>query len=210
MKNLQSEATSECNGRWLPFLAAFAAKALETTMKRILVATTCVLLTLPALAETTSEKLGVNSALDIAPTTADFIGEAVAGNLFEIRSSRLAQQQGDAASKSFADRMITDHEKLGADLKDLIQSKKIDVTVPAAPTEKQQAELSKLDKLKSADFDKQYRDDQYAAHKDTVSLFQRYAKSGDNADLKQWAQQVEPMLEHHLQMARELDKQASR
>jgi len=43
-----------------------------------------------------------------------------------------------------------------------------------------------------------------------VSLFQRYAKGGENADLKQWAQQTAPMLEHHLQMARDLDKQATK
>jgi putative membrane protein len=179
-------------------------------MKRILVVTACAFLTLPAFAETASEKLGVNSALGIAPTTPDFIAEAAAGNLFEIRSSELAEQQGDAATKSFAEKMVADHEKLGADLKELIQSKKIDVTVPGEPTSKQQSELTKLKSLRSADFDKEYRDDQYSAHKDTVSLFQRYAKSGDNADLKQWAEKVGPLLEHHLQMARELDKQASR
>jgi putative membrane protein len=179
-------------------------------MKTIIFATTLALLTFPAFAETTSEKLGVNEALGIAPTTADFVAEAATGNLFEIRSSELARQQGDAATKSFAEKMIADHEKLGSDLKGLIQSKKIDVTLPSEPTSKQQSEIGKLEKLKSADFDKAYRDDQYSAHKDTVSLFQRYAKGGDNADLRQWAQQVEPMLEHHLQMARELDKQASR
>ncbi len=179
-------------------------------MKRIILATTCALLTFPAFAETASEKLGVNSALGIAPTTADFVNEAVTGNLFEIRSSQLAQKDGDAATKAFADQMVADHEKMGNELKELIQSKKIDVTLPSEPTSKQQSELSKLEKLKSADFDKQYRADQYSGHKDVVSLFQRYANSGDNADLKQWAQKEEPMLEHHLQMARDLDKQASR
>jgi putative membrane protein len=28
---------------------------------------------------------------------------------------------------------------------------------------------------------------QVSAHKDAVSLFERYAKGGDNADLKDWA-----------------------
>jgi putative membrane protein len=69
---------------------------------------------------------------------------------------------------------------------------------------------TKLKTLNGADFDKQYRDDQYSGHKSVVSLFQRYAKGGENADLKQWAQQTAPMLEHHLQMARDLDKQATK
>ena len=59
------------------------------------------------------------------------------------------------------------------------------------------------------ELDRQYRDDQFSGHKSTLSLFQRYAKGGDNADLKQWAQQTTPTLERHLQMARELDRQAA-
>ena len=52
-------------------------------------------------------------------------------------------------------------------------------TIPDAPNSSQQSMLDKLTKLNGADFDKQYRQDQYSAHKDAVSAFQRYAKSGD-------------------------------
>jgi putative membrane protein len=37
-----------------------------------------------------------------------------------------------------------------------------------------------------------------------VSLFERYAKSGENADLKDWAGKTLPALQHHLDMAEKL------
>ena len=47
---------------------------------------------------------------------------------------------------------------------------------------------------------------QVSAHKDAVSLFERYAKGGDNTALKDWAGKTLPTLQHHLEMAQELDK----
>ena len=47
--------------------------------------------------------------------------------------------------------------------------------------------LDKLRSLSGSDFNKQYKRDQVSAHKDAVSLFQRYAQGGDDAALKDWA-----------------------
>lgn len=180
-------------------------------MKKFAIMTAFALLGGAALAETPSEKIGVNSALGIAPTTQDFVTEAASAGQFEIQSSQLAQDRDpDQSTKSFAQQMITDHRKLDSELKDLVKSKAINVTIPDAMGSSDQSKLDELKTLKGADFDKQYRDAQYSGHKSVVSLFQRYAKGGENADLKQWAQQSAPMLEHHLQMARDLDKQATK
>jgi putative membrane protein len=45
-----------------------------------------------------------------------------------------------------------------------------------------------------------------SAHKDAVSLFERYAKGGENSKLKGWAGKTLPALQHHLEMAQALDK----
>jgi putative membrane protein len=47
---------------------------------------------------------------------------------------------------------------------------------------------------------------QVSAHKDAVSLFERYAKGGEDPNLKDWAGKTLPSLRHHLEMAEELDK----
>ena len=71
---------------------------------------------------------------------------------------------------------------------------------------------SKLDKLKSEsgkDFSSTFNSDQVSAHTDAVSLFERYAKGGDNSELKDWAAKTLPALKHHLEMAEELGKAPS-
>jgi putative membrane protein len=80
-------------------------------MKRSIIALGCVLLAGPAFAQSAGEKTGVNSALGIAPTTADFVKEVAISDMFEIQSSQLAQNKGNAEEKSFASQMITDHTK---------------------------------------------------------------------------------------------------
>jgi putative membrane protein len=80
------------------------------------------------------------------------------------------------------------------------------------PTELDSSHQSMLDKLKGAsgkDFSSNFDSDQVSAHKDAVSLFERYAKGGDNAELKDWAGKTLPTLQHHLEMAQELGKAPS-
>jgi putative membrane protein len=77
------------------------------------------------------------------------------------------------------------------------------------PTDMSSSQKSMLDKLKGLngkDFTKQYHSDQVSAHKDAVSLFERYGKGGDNEDLKAWANKTLPDLQGHLKMAQDLDK----
>ena len=67
-----------------------------------------------------------------------------------------------------------------------------------------QSKLDKLSGLSGADFTKEYESMQVSAHKDAVSLFERYSKSGDNTDLKAFAAKTLPHLQEHLKMAQAL------
>ena len=57
-----------------------------------------------------------------------------------------------------------------------------------------------------ASFAKQYDAMQVAAHKDAVSLFERCANGGENAELKAFAAKTLPHLQMHLTMAENLRK----
>jgi putative membrane protein len=175
-------------------------------MKRSIIALGCVLLAGPALAQSVGEKTGVNSTLGIAPTTADFVKEVAISDMFEIQSSQLAQDKGNAPEKSFASRMITDHTKTSGELKGLVSSGKVQAELPTALDSSHQSKLDKLKSESGKDFSSDFNSDQVGAHKDAVSLFQRYAKGGDNADLKNWAGKTLPALRHHLEMAQSLKK----
>jgi putative membrane protein len=175
-------------------------------MKRSLIAFGCLLLAGPALAQSVGEKTGVNSTLGIAPTTADFVKEAAISDMFEIASNKLAEDKGNASEKSFASTMVTDHTKTSTELKTMVSSGKVKADVPAELDSSHQSKLDKLKGESGKDFSSDFDSDQVSAHKDAVSLFERYAKGGDNADLKDWAGKTLPTLQHHLEMAQALSK----
>jgi putative membrane protein len=173
-------------------------------MKYLAAGLALALLATPALAQSVGEKTGVNSTLGITPATADFVKEAAISDMFEIQSSRLAQQQGNATEKTFAATMIKDHTKTSDDLKSMVSSGDVKADLPTALDSSKQSELDKLKALKGADFSSRYDADQVSGHKDAVSLFERYAKGGDNPKLKDWAGKTLPTLRHHLEMAQDL------
>jgi putative membrane protein len=176
------------------------------TMKVSFVLVGCLILSSPALAQSAAEKTGVNSALGVSPTTADFVKEVAVSDMFEIASSRLAQDKGNAAEKSFASQMVADHTKTSTELKGLISSVKVKAEVPTALDSSHQSKLDKLKGESGKDFSSDFDSMQVTAHKDAVSLFERYAKGGDNPELKPWAAKTLPTLRHHLEMAQNLNK----
>jgi putative membrane protein len=174
--------------------------------KAILAIAVAVTLTSPvALAQSVGEKTGVNSALGIAPKTEDFIKEAAISDMLEIEAAKLAQQKGNADEKKFAQQMITDHSKTSSELKSMVDGE-LKAAIPTALDDSSQKKLDKLKNAKPEDFAGEYDPMQVSAHKDAVSLFERYAKGGDNSKLKDWAGKTLPALQHHLEMAQAMDK----
>ena len=159
-----------------------------------------------ALAQSVGEKTGVNSTLGISPSTQDFVKEAAISDMMEIESSKIAQQKGNADEKKFAGQMIADHSKTSSELKGLVTSGDVKAELPTQLDSSSQGKLDKLRNAKPEDFPGQYDPMQISAHKDAVSLFERYAKGGDNAKLKDWAGKMLPALQHHLEMAQAMDK----
>jgi putative membrane protein len=159
----------------------------------------------PSFAQSVGEKTGVNSALGIAPKTEDFIKEAAMSDMTEIEAAKIAQQKGNAEEKKFAERMVTDHTKTGSELKSMVPDN-LKAAIPASLDDASQKKIAKLRDTKPEDFASEYDPMQVSAHKDAVSLFERYANGGDDSKLKDWAGKTLPALKHHLEMAQALDK----
>ena len=159
-----------------------------------------------ALAQSAGEKTGANSMLGVAPKTADFVKEAAMSDMLEIESAKIAVQKGNGPEKKFAEQMITDHTKTSSELKSMANSSNLKADIPTALDSSSQSKLQKLRDAKPENFASQYDPMQVSAHKDAVSLFERYAKGGDDPKLKDWAAKTLPALQHHLEMAQEMDK----
>jgi putative membrane protein len=171
------------------------------------VAIAAVAISAPVAAQSVGERTGVNSTLGVAPKTEDFVKQVAISDMFEIESSKLAQQKATAAAvKSFAGQMEKDHTKTSAELKGLVSGGKVKAQLPPAMDDSHKSKLDKLKGLGGTDFDKQYVSDQQSAHKDAVDLFERYAKGGENAELKAWAGKTVPALKPPKEMAEKLPK----
>jgi putative membrane protein len=143
----------------------------------------------------------IASEAQASKSSQDFIQNATIGNQFEISSSRLALQNSqDGSVKQFAQQMVDDHTRVGNQLKSVIASSSSELKEPdVSLDQKHQKMLDKLNKLSGKDFDKEYVKDQVSAHDDAVLLFKKYAKSGDDANLKTFAGETLPTLKEHQQ-----------
>ncbi|WP_158885462.1 DUF4142 domain-containing protein [Rhodanobacter sp. L36] len=166
-----------------------------TIAKRTLIATA--LLTTMAVAPWAMAK-GMAGTHD-----ANFVTKASAAGMTEVQASQLADAHAQSADiKSFASTMVTDHTKAGDELKAIAQ--KDGFTPSDAPTAMQQKAITHLSTLNGAAFDKAYSAMMLKDHNEAVTLFKGESASGANADLKSFAGNTLPTLEHHLAMAKKL------
>jgi putative membrane protein len=144
-------------------------------------------------------------AADVPPATKTFTDKVAVSNKFEIDTSELALKYGKSADvKAFAQKMINDHQKAGADFKAALAQASIEPPADSLDV----AHTAKYAKLRlfttEKGFDAAYVDEQLKAHEDAVATFKDYAANGPTAAVKSFAEKTLPTLEHHLEMAKSL------
>jgi putative membrane protein len=131
-----------------------------------------------------------------------FVKEAAAGGMAEVKLGQLAQQKAASADvKAFGKRMEDDHTKVNGELKQLAADEK--VTLPDGLDSKHQALYDRLSKLSGPQFDKTYMTEMVRDHQQDVAEFQKAARS-DNAQVKDFASRTLPTLEDHLREAQQI------
>jgi putative membrane protein len=136
-----------------------------------------------------------------------FVKEAGAGGLAEVELSKMAQKSGNPEVKNFADRMVQDHSKANQELVTIAGS--LGVDVPKALDAEHQRLSQKLAALHGKAFDEEYMRAMVEDHNKAVMLFQTEERSGQNPELKQFAQKALPILQTHQQMAQELSRKVA-
>ncbi|MBI5263537.1 MAG: DUF4142 domain-containing protein [Bradyrhizobium sp.] len=176
-------------------------------MKRICIALASVAIALPAYAQTTAPpaaKSESGSQVQASAAAKRFVEQAAIGDMYEIQSSRLVLDKVQVREfQDFARTIIDDHTKSSDQLKSMTQS----VNGLQPPTQLDDKHRKMIDQLQSAsgaDLARQYKTQQVQAHQDAVKLFQDFANQGDDARLKQFAEQTLPKLKEHLRMAQGL------
>ncbi|SRR5579884_1815421 len=157
-----------------------------------------------AQAQTSSQHMdnGAQKMMNSADTT--FAMKAAQGGIAEVKLGQLAVEKASNPDvKAFGQRMLDDHTKANDELKSI--AAKEGMTLPADMNAKDQAEYDKLSKLSGPDFDKAYMKNMVKDHEGEVKEFQTEANHGKDPQLKSFASATLPILQSHLQMAKDTE-----
>jgi putative membrane protein len=154
----------------------------------------------PAFARTGSTKA--------APTrTPDqrFVTIAAEHNMAEIEIGQLAATKASSPNvKSFAKRMVDDHQKALDSLKMIAM--KDNITLPTTIGSRDRALKARLDKRSGKAFDRAYMRAMVRDHRGDVAAFRAESQHATNADIKQYAASTLPTLEEQLKLAESTDQ----
>lgn len=154
------------------------------------------------------ESSPVSSEAQAAMTDQAFAEEAARGGMAEIKLGKLAEDNGSSeAVKTFGTRMVAEHTKAGDKLKEAAAQEHITLPTDLAP--KDQATYDRLSKLSGAEFDRAYAQDMVKDHQQDLRDFQREANHGNDNVIKAFAAQTVPMIQQHLEQAKEMQKTVS-
>ena len=134
----------------------------------------------------------------------EFLVKAAQGGMLEVEAARLAQERAKSAEvKEFARTLLKDHQAANQKLQRIATDKGI--ALPKELDAKHKEELKKLSDAEGEDFDRQFIQHMVLKdHKKHVSMFEKQARDGKDAQLKSFAEQTVPTLRKHLSMAQKI------
>jgi putative membrane protein len=144
----------------------------------------------------------------------EFVDKMAQVGVAEVKLGQLAAERAsNPQAKQFARRMVTDHQKANAELKQV--AAKMSVQVPEQMDAKHQELYDRLSKLKGAEFDREYMNAMVDGHQEVAAELERHADSnragdrsvGTSGDVSQtasvnaWASKTLPDVKQHLEQA---------
>ena len=126
------------------------------------------------------------SKTQISAEDTQFIKDVAQSGMAEVKMGELASSNGESQQvKSLAQKIVTDHGKVNAELKQLATKK--GVTLPDAVTEQQKTMLQHLSSLKGSEFDAAFKQHAVDGHQKSVDKFKTASEKAKDADLKAFA-----------------------
>jgi putative membrane protein len=129
-----------------------------------------------------------------------FVTRAAEAGRKEVSSARQALPQlKNPDLRQIAEMLVSDHSNANERLSKLAAAK-------GWPLPGTQAEAPPPSGAASGDFDARWTAEMIAGHEQAVALFSAEAKSGEDQDLRQFARDTLPTIEHHLAALKSLQK----
>jgi putative membrane protein len=145
-----------------------------------------------------------STPLTITQRDQRYFKELMRAKQTEILASRMAEARAsNLAVKQLAQYRVDDYPTAAGKLNGLARKKQM--MLPMEPTDEQQKMLEKLNALSGPEFDHIYVSEaSVRAHAHTLNLLKNIQKNGRDEDLRQLAEELQPYVEAHLEMARKV------
>lgn len=133
----------------------------------------------------------------------DFVKKAISGGKMEVELGQMAKTKAKSQEvKDFGAMMVKEHGKANDELKKILTKKNF--KVPGKMEMKHKAAKTRM-KMHSGDkFDKNYMEHMVTDHMEDVTSFREAKETLADQDLKGWVEKTLPVLEKHLEKAREV------
>jgi putative membrane protein len=133
--------------------------------------------------------------------TREFVQAAASSDQFEILEAQAALTQSTSPEvRAFAAQMLQDHQQLANAVRDAATRSGLKPPEMAMSSDQAQL-LGALQSVSGKEFDALYFKQQTLAHRSALAVEQMYAKSGDDANLRQLASTSVPLISSHGEMA---------
>ncbi len=142
------------------------------------------------------------------PSSTDqkFVDFAAQTDMMEAHLAQMAQDQAEAQGvKDYAQMLNSDHTKDYQQLTDA--ATKAGLTVPKGLNAEHDRKIAPFEKLKKTAFDHKYMMTMVEGHEQAIAQYKREANDGQNPDIKAYANTALPVLQKHLDGAKDLEKQ---
>ncbi len=143
-------------------------------------------------------------------TDQDFVTQASSMNIAEINAHKAAVNQAMTADvKMHAKHMLTDHTKMGDEMKALAAKKNMTVSNEPPAAKKQMLDDMNASK-KGKEWDMAYLDAQVNDHNEAIALFEKGSAAAKDPDLKALIDKTLPTLRDHLKMVQDAQAKMSK
>jgi len=147
---------------------------------------------------TTTGSTASNGSSTLQGQDATFVRRAAESDRLEIAQAQAALNNAQRSdTKSTARMLVDDHQRSSERLQELASRKGWQWPSSTGSAESDQARMTSTS---GSNFDDRFMADQIRAHKEAISLYRTEASSGTDPDLRQFARDQLPALEHHLEM----------
>jgi putative membrane protein len=138
------------------------------------------------------------------PKPEEFAQAVAESDGYEVAAAQCALAQSrNPRVRGFAERMIADHEQTERALLDAAKASGLEPPHPHVGGDMTRF-LSSLQSLSGDEFDREYGRQQMLAHTAALTMMRSYAAKGSDSNLRRMAAASAPIIEGHLQTARQL------